>query len=88
MTGLEDDSVDVIFLHEILRALRKKKHEMVLKELHRVLKTGGTLSFSEHDMKEEEIISTVTAGRLFRVAKKGEDLYSFEKVTTCEPFDS
>ena len=80
MTGLDDDSVDVIFLHEILHALRKEKHEKVLKELYRVLKVSGVLSFSDHHMKKEERIPTVTAGGLFRVAKKGEDLCRFEKV--------
>jgi ubiquinone/menaquinone biosynthesis C-methylase UbiE len=87
ITGLDDGSVDVVFLHEILHALRKEKHDMVLKELHRVLKAGGTLSFSEHDARKDEIISTITAGGLFKVDKKGENLYRFEKIPECGSLD-
>ena len=77
---VDDGSVDVVFLHEVLKALREERRQKVLKEIHRVLKVGGALSFSSHHARKGEIISTVTEGGLFKVEKKGEDLYRFEKV--------
>jgi len=79
MTGLTDECVDIVFFHEVLHALGDKK-QMVLKELHRVLKVEGILSFSDHYMKKKEIIASVTGQGLFRLLKKGEDLYRFAKV--------
>ncbi|GAG62233.1 unnamed protein product [marine sediment metagenome] len=51
----------------------------VLEELHRVLKPNGILSFSDHHMKEDEILSKVTDRGLFRVSRKGKRTYSFLK---------
>lgn len=79
MTGLSDECLDIVFFHEVLHALGDKK-QTVLKELHRVLKDEGILSFSDHYMKEEEIVAAVTGQGLFEVLKKGEDLYRFAKV--------
>jgi len=79
MTGLSDECVDIVFLHEVLHTLGDKK-QTVLKELHRVLKREAILSFSDHHMKKKEIVAAVTGQGLFRVLKKGEDLYRFAKV--------
>ena len=49
----------------------------VLQELHRVLKSGGTLSFSDHHMKDQEILARVTKTGLFKLSKKGKKTYSF-----------
>ena len=53
--------------------------DKVLQEFHRVLKPGGILSFRDHHMKEEEILSKVTTGNLFKLATKGRKTYSFSK---------
>jgi ubiquinone/menaquinone biosynthesis C-methylase UbiE len=79
MTGLDDECVDIVFLHEVVHTLGDKK-QMVFKELHRVLKVKGILSFSDHHMKTKEIIAVVTEQDLFKLLKKGEDLYRFTKV--------
>lgn len=79
MTGLSDECVDIVFFHEVLHALGDKK-QRVLKELYRVLKDDGVLSFSEHSMKEKKVMALVTGGGLFKLLKKGEDLYRFMKV--------
>ncbi|MHC4543762.1 MAG: class I SAM-dependent methyltransferase [Planctomycetota bacterium] len=80
MTGLTDECADIVFLHEVLHALGYKK-KMVLRELHRVLKVKGILSFSDHNMKTKEIIAAVTEQGLFKLLKEGGDLYRFTKVT-------
>jgi ubiquinone/menaquinone biosynthesis C-methylase UbiE len=76
-TGLPDNSLDVVLLYDIFHHLSDTHR--ILKELHRVLKPDGVLSFSDHHMKENEIVSRVTDGRLFRLARKGERTYTFLK---------
>ncbi len=76
-TGLLDNSLDVVLLYDIFHDLGDP--DGVLKELHRVLKPNGVLSFSDHHMKEYEIVSQVTNGRLFRLSRKGERTYTFSK---------
>lgn len=74
-TGLPDDSIDVVLLYDTFHDLSDPN--MVLEKLHRVLKPNGILSFSDHHMKENEIISKVTNSGLFRLLRKGERTYSF-----------
>ena len=76
-TGLLDNSLDVVLFYDVFHNLRDP--EGILEELHRVLKPNGVLSFSDHHMKEYEIVSQVTNGRLFRLARKGERTYTFSK---------
>ncbi len=76
-TGLPDNSVDVVLLYDTFHDLRDPNG--VLQELHRVLKSDGLLSFSDHHMKEQEIISRVTETGLFKLSRKGKRTYSFLK---------
>jgi ubiquinone/menaquinone biosynthesis C-methylase UbiE len=77
-TGLPANSVDFILLHDVFHMFSNP--DKILTELHRVLKPDGVLSFSDHHMQEEDILSGVTGNRLFKLSKKGERTYSF--VTT------
>jgi len=70
-------AIDVALLYDTFHSL--KDPSGVLEELHRVLKPNGILSFSDHHMKEDEILSKVTDRGLFRVSKKGKRTYSFLK---------
>jgi ubiquinone/menaquinone biosynthesis C-methylase UbiE len=76
-TGLPDKSLDVVLLYDIFHHLSDP--DGVLKELHRILKPDGVLSFSDHHMKENEIVSQVTNSGLFRLSRKGQRTYSFLK---------
>ena len=77
-TGLPDNSVDMVLLYDILHTLSAPNG--VLKELHRVLKPNGILSFSSGGhIKESEIISQMTNRGLFRLSGKGKSTYSFLK---------
>ena len=77
-TGLPDNSVDVVLLYDTFHNLGDPAG--VLEELHRVLNPNGILSFSDHHMKEEnEIVSKVTNGGLFRLSGKSKKTYSFLK---------
>ncbi len=66
-TGLSDDSVDVALLYDVFHKLSDP--DSVLEELHRVIKPDGILSFSDHHLKEDEIVSRVTEGGLFELLK-------------------
>ena len=76
-TGLQGDNLDVVFLYDIFHMLSDPNE--VLKELHRVLKPNGILSFSDHHMKKNTIMSKITGGGLFRLSKRGKRTYSFLK---------
>jgi len=74
-TGLDDNLIDVVLLYDTYHNLSDS--ESVLKELHRVLKPEGILSFSDHHMKEDEILSGITETGLFRLSEKGKKTYRF-----------
>jgi ubiquinone/menaquinone biosynthesis C-methylase UbiE len=76
-TGLADESVDVVLLYDVFHELDDA--DAVLTELHRVMRPGGTLSFSDHHLNEEEVISRVTAGGMFEFSKKDKKTYAFAK---------
>jgi ubiquinone/menaquinone biosynthesis C-methylase UbiE len=80
-TGLPSDSIDIILLYDTFHDLVDQN--MVLEELHRVLKPTGILSFSDHHMKENVIKSKMTKLGLFRLLRKGERTFSFVKNDPC-----
>ena len=76
-TGLGNNSVDVVLLYDIFHGLSAP--DAALEELHRVLKSDGILSFTDHHMKENEIVSGVTDRGLFKLLRKGKTTYNFSK---------
>jgi ubiquinone/menaquinone biosynthesis C-methylase UbiE len=76
-TGLPDNTLDAVLLYDAFHHLSDP--DVVLKELHRVLKPDGILSFGDHHMKEKEIVVEVVSDRLFRLLRKGRRTYTFLK---------
>ena len=76
-TGLPDESVDVVLLCDVWHGLTRPND--VLKELHRVLKRDGFLSFSDHHLSEKRISEGVTEEGLFVLAGRGRRTYRFTK---------
>ena len=76
-TGLPDNTLDAVLLYDAFHHLSDP--DVVLKKLHRVLKPDGILSFSDHHMKEKEIVAEITKSRLFRLSRKGQRTYVFLK---------
>ena len=76
-TGLPDNSVDVVLLYDVFHDLSQP--DEVLRELHRVVKPGGGLSFSDHHMKERDILETFAHSGLFKLSVQGKKTYSFRK---------
>jgi ubiquinone/menaquinone biosynthesis C-methylase UbiE len=79
LTGLPNGSIDVVLLYDVFHDLEHP--EIVLKELHRVLKPDGILSFSDHHLQENDIVSGITQPGLFVLARKGPMTYSFRKIS-------
>ena len=77
-TALPEESIDVALLYDTLHALSDP--DGVLAKLHRVLKPDGILSFNDHHMKENEIVSKITDKGLFKLLRKGKRVYNFQKV--------
>jgi ubiquinone/menaquinone biosynthesis C-methylase UbiE len=79
MTGLPDESADRVLLYDVFHDL--KDPEGVLEELHRVLKSGGILSLSDHHLKENAIVASLMKTGSFTLLRKGQKTYSFTKTT-------
>ncbi len=77
-TGLRNESIDIVLLYDILHGLIDA--EPIFEELHRVLKTDGTLSINDHHMQQEEIVARVTKSGLFKLAGKKSKTTAFSKV--------
>jgi len=71
-TGLPDNKVDVVLLYDTFHDLSQP--DDVLRELHRVLKSGGILSFSDHHMNEQDILTRVADTGLFKLSAKDKDI--------------
>jgi ubiquinone/menaquinone biosynthesis C-methylase UbiE len=81
-TGLSDNSIDVLLLYDVFHKLSDP--DRVLGELHRVLTPDGILSFSDHHLKEDAIVSGVTGSGLFELSEKGRKTYRFTCCVTHE----
>lgn len=76
-TGLSDNCLDVVLLYDVFHKLDDP--EGVLGEIHRVLKKDGRLSFSDHHMKEEEILDHGAIKRFFKMSHKGKKTFLFDR---------
>jgi ubiquinone/menaquinone biosynthesis C-methylase UbiE len=79
-TSLPDDNLDLIIFFDVFHDLAN--HKEVLKELHRVLKPDGNMCFSDHHMKEEDIIEGLTGEGMFILKRKGKRTFDFGKNPT------
>ncbi|MGD9101726.1 MAG: class I SAM-dependent methyltransferase [Anaerolineae bacterium] len=76
-TGLQDHSLDLVLLYDTYHDLTDP--DGVLQELHRILKPAATLSFSDHHMKENDILDQVTRSGLFELSSQGQKTFTFSK---------
>ena len=74
---LTSESFDVVILYDIFHDFADPAG--MLRGLHRVMKPDAVLSFSDHHMKEQAIMESVTKDGLFELARKGNRTYSFKK---------
>jgi ubiquinone/menaquinone biosynthesis C-methylase UbiE len=76
-TGLVSSSVDVAYLHDIYHELPDP--ESILKELRRVLRKDGVLSFNDHHLKGDVIQRDEFLSKHFRIVEKGKRTYIMKK---------
>ena len=74
-TGLPDESVDAVFLFDTYHDLTEP--HTVMSELQRVLKPDGVLLFSDHHLKEADILSGVQAGGRFNCVNSEGNIFTF-----------
>ena len=79
-TALPDNCLDHIICFDVFHAL--DNHHEVLMELHRVLKPKGLMYFSDHHLKEIEIVQRLTAKGLFKLKDQWRWTFSFNKVAS------
>jgi len=77
-TGLPDQSVDTVLLYDIFHHLDNA--DEILRELSRILKPEGRLSFSDHHMKAEVIEEKFTGHPLFTIKKKDKKTVTLSKI--------
>ena len=79
-TSLPDNCLDHVICFDVLHALDNQQE--VLSELHRVLKPKGIMYFSDHHLKEIEILQRLTTQGLFKFKVQGRWTFSFTKVAS------
>lgn len=77
-TSLPDNSLDLVIFFDVFHTLNNQ--EKVLIELHRTLKLDATMCFSDHHMKEIEILKRLTEKGLFKLKRKGRRTFALSKV--------
>ena len=77
-TGLADNSVDVILLYNVFHHLDNPGQ--IIRELHRVIKPGGTLSFYDKHIGAAGVAREKTAGELFEFQEKRSETSLFKPV--------
>ena len=75
ITRVDPGSINVVLFYYLLHWLTDP--DCILKELQRVMKSDGILSFRDPYMEEEEILSAVTEKGWFRLSGKGVRTYRF-----------
>lgn len=78
-TGIESDTIDVVLFYDTFHSLDYP--EKILAEMHRVLKPGRILSFSDHHLQEDEIVESITSSGMFKLVRCTSETYLFKK---CE----
>jgi ubiquinone/menaquinone biosynthesis C-methylase UbiE len=75
-TGLADESLDTAFLFAVIHAFPNVGE--VMREMHRVLKTNGTLSVQSR-WPERKLLDAVSANGLFHLREKADGVFKFQK---------
>jgi ubiquinone/menaquinone biosynthesis C-methylase UbiE len=74
-TGLEDESIDIVFLFDVFHNLITPQD--ILNELSRVMKPTGILAVSDHHLSNDEIVKEITKTGLFAFKDRGRRTFRF-----------
>lgn len=73
---IEENSIDVVILYDTLHDIKNK--EETLKKIDKLLNAGGFLSFKDHHMKEDEIISLISDNTSLELWQNKDKVLSFK----------
>jgi ubiquinone/menaquinone biosynthesis C-methylase UbiE len=76
-SSLAENYLDLVIFFDVFHDLDNRQE--VLVELHRILKSDATLCFSDHHLKEEVILKSLTEKGWFELKSKGKRTFSFGK---------
>jgi len=82
LVAVPEGSVDIALLYDVLHDLPEPG--LTLVELHRVLKSKGVLSVSDHHLQEAPLRSIVTGSGHFRLIRSNRWTFQFEKTETSQ----
>ncbi len=77
-TGIPDQEVDVVLLFDVLHLISEKSR--LLKELHRVLRTGGKLFILPDHMNASELKEFIKGDGLYTFKKSHDKILEFQKI--------
>ena len=76
-SGLPHESVDVVLVYDVLQMITDKRG--LMKELHRVLKPGGSLCATAEHLDESEFLDVITQGNSFTPADRKGKVFGFRR---------
>ncbi len=77
LAELPEGVIDVVLLYDVLHDIREPAS--TLSGIYRILKSGGTLSVSDHHLRPQVLSDTVSAGGYFRPVRCGRWTFRFER---------
>jgi len=77
-TGLNDESVDIVLLYDVLKGLLTPQKQ--LEEFYRILRPEGILCVKDFHFDDGKILSTITENNLFKLKIKGKKQFIFTKL--------
>jgi SAM-dependent methyltransferase len=76
-TGLPDESVDVVFLYDVLQFITDRGS--LMEEFHRVLKPDGRLCATAEHLDVNEFLDVITQGNLFTLVDRKGPVFRFRR---------
>jgi len=76
-TGLPDESVDVVFLYDVLQFITDRGR--LMEEFHRMLKPDGRLCATAEHLDVNEFLDVITQGNLFTLVDQKEKVFRFRR---------
>ncbi len=76
-TGLPDESVDVVFLYDVLQFITDRS--ILMEEFHRVLKPDGRLCATAEHLDVNEFLDVITQGNLFTLVDRKGPVFRFRR---------
>jgi len=81
-TGLPDESIDVVFLYDVLQFITDRGR--LMEEFHRVLKPDGRLCATAEHLDVSEFLDTITQGNLFTLVDRKGPVFRFRLFQMAE----